>query len=174
MAHLPFHNSSPIVDVHIVLEHIHAQIFGNDSIKMLESLSKLEIKIMVDSLAMTSFEQKVPHFCKKSTVHKVIKDGASHIDTFVNNEEWDAPGSRCNLQLKEELVTFQATHLKFIDSVLKCDFIAHDVANMVLMESVSWVEGFIVFLGDYHQNLTSQILYKGSLERGYTVRQANP
>jgi hypothetical protein len=84
VCHLPAHHCGLIVDVHVVLEHIQAQSFGQDSIKTLESLIKLKIKTMADGLAMTSFEQKMPRFFKKSTSHKVVKDEASHFDTVVS------------------------------------------------------------------------------------------
>jgi hypothetical protein len=151
--HLPSYSCGLIVDVHVVFEHIHSQIFGIDSIKTSESLIKLKVKTMADSLAMTSFEQKVPRFFKKSTTHKVIKDDASHFDTIPSNDDWDAPGSGFRALLKEELVTFRAAHLELIDSALERDSIAYAVARMALTESVSWVDGFIVFLDDYQRDL---------------------
>jgi hypothetical protein len=152
--HLPSHHGGLIVDAHVVLEHVQVQSVGNDSIKTMESLTKLRIKTMSDSLAMTSFEQKVPRFFKKSTAHKVVKDDASFFDIIVSHEEWDAPGSGYRAQLKEELVTFRAAHLELIDSVLERESIAYAIANMALTEAVAWIEGFIVFLDDYHRDLT--------------------
>jgi hypothetical protein len=142
------------VDVHTVLEHIQVQSFGQDLIKTLESLIKLKIKTMADGLAMTSFEQKVPQFFKKAATHKVIKDDASHFDTIASFDEWDSPGSGFRVQLKDELVTFRAAHLENIDNALERDSIACAVATMALTESVSWIEGFILFLDDYHRDLT--------------------
>jgi hypothetical protein len=152
--HMPAHHCGLIVDVHTVMEHIQVQSFGQDSIKTLESLIKLKIKTMADGLAMTSFEQKMPRFFKKATSHKVIKDDASHFDTIASFDEWDAPGSGFRVQLKEELVTFRAAHLENIDNALERDSIAYAVATMALTESVSWIEGFVVFLDDYHRDLT--------------------
>jgi hypothetical protein len=152
--HMPAHHCGLIVDVHTVMEHIQVQSFGQDSIKTLESLIKLKIKTMADGLAMTSFEQKMPRFFKKATSHKVIKDDASHFDTIASFDEWDAPGSGFRVQLKEELVTFRAAHLENIDVALERDSIAYAVATMALTESVSWIEGFVVFLDDYHRDLT--------------------
>jgi hypothetical protein len=107
MIHLPSHHCGLIVDVHIVMEHIQVQSFGQDSIKTLESLIKLKIKTMADGVAMTSFEQKILSFFKKAMTHKVIKDDASYFDTILNFEEWDAPGSGFRVQLKSELVSFR-------------------------------------------------------------------
>jgi hypothetical protein len=154
MIHMPAHRCGLIVDVHIVMEHIQVQSFGQDSIKTLESLFKLKIKTMADGLAMTSFEQKIPRFFKKAMTHKVVKDDASFFDTILNFDEWDAPGSGFRVQLKEELVTFRAAHLENIDNALERDSIAYAVATIALTELVAWIEGFIVFLDDYHRDLT--------------------
>jgi hypothetical protein len=154
MIHMPAHHCGLVVDVHTVFEHIQVQSFGQDSIKTLESLIKLKIKTMADGLAMTSFEQKLPRFFKKATAHKVIKDDASHFDTIASFDEWDSPGSGFRVQLKDELVTFRAAHLENIDNALERDSIACAVATMALTESVTWIEGFIVFLDDYHRDLT--------------------
>jgi hypothetical protein len=151
---MPGHHCGLIVDVHTVFEHIQIQSFGQDSIKTMESLSKLKIKTMADGIAMTSFEQKIPRFFKKAAVHKVVRDDSSHFDTIVSYDEWDAPGSGFRVQLKDELVTFRAAHLEIIDSVLDRDSKARAIASMALTESVSWIEGFIVFLDDYHRDLT--------------------
>jgi hypothetical protein len=154
VCHLPAHHCGLIVEVHVVLKHIQAQSFGQDLIKTLENLIKLKIKTMADDLAITSFEQKMLRFFKKLTSHKVVKDDESHFDTVVSFDKWDAPGSGFCLQLKEELVMFRAAHLENIDNALECDSITYAVATMALTESVSWVEGFIVFLDDYHWDLT--------------------
>jgi hypothetical protein len=74
-------------------------------------------------------------------------------DNIVSFDEWDAPVPDSRLQLKEELVTFWVAHLENIDNSLEHDSIMYDVATMVLVESISWVEGFIVFLGNYHRDL---------------------
>jgi hypothetical protein len=53
VCHLLAHHCGLIVDIHVVLEHIQVQSFGQDSIKTLESLIKLKIKTMADGLAMS-------------------------------------------------------------------------------------------------------------------------
>jgi hypothetical protein len=83
-----------------------------------------------------------------------VKYDTSHFNTVVSFDEWDTPGLGFLLQLKEELVTFRDAHLENIDNALERDSIAYAVATMTLRESVSWVEGFIVFLDDYHLDLT--------------------
>ena len=152
--YMPDHHCGLIVDVHTVMEHIQVQSFGQDSIKTLESLIKLKIKTMADALAMTAFEQKIPRFFKKASSHKVIKDDASFFDTVCSWDKWDAPGTGFRAQLKDELVTFRAARLENIDNALERDSIGYAVAIMALTESVSWIEGFIVFIDDYHRDLT--------------------
>jgi hypothetical protein len=121
---------------------------------MLEKLFKLKIKTLADGLAMKSFETKVPRYFSQSSVHKVVKHDASHFETIGTFEEWDTPISGFRSRLKEELQTFRAAHRENIDESLNRDSIGYAIATMALTESVSWLEGFIVFLDDYYRDLT--------------------
>jgi hypothetical protein len=142
-----------VVDVHMVMEHVHACISGQDSIGRLEKLFKLKIKTLADGIAMTSFETKIPRYFSAAATHKVVKQDASYFDTVATFEEWDVPNSGYRTRLKEELVTFRAAHQDNIDETLERDSFGYAVATMALTESVSWIEGFIVFLDDYHRDL---------------------
>jgi hypothetical protein len=151
---MPAHPCGLIVDVHMVMEHIQATISGQDSLGRLEKLYKLKIRTLADGLAMTSFETKVPRYFSLSSVHKVVKQDASYFETIGTYDEWDAPVSGFWARLKEELVTFRAAHQDNIDETLDRDTIGYAMATMALTESVAWLEGFIVFLDNYHRDLT--------------------
>jgi hypothetical protein len=148
------HHCGLVVDVHMVMEHIQASIAGQDSINRLEKMFKLKIKTLADGLAMTSFETKVPRYFSQTSVHKVVKNDASYFETIGNHDEWDSPISGFRARLKEELSTFRAAHQDNIDEALERDTMGYAVATMALTDSVSWLEGFIVFLDDYHRDLT--------------------
>jgi hypothetical protein len=45
---------------------------------------------------------------------------------------------------------------------------------VLLTGSVSWIEGFIVFLDDYHRDLTKAKFNQESMERHHTIGQAHP
>jgi hypothetical protein len=152
--HMPDHHCGLVVDVHMVMEHIQAAITGTDSISMSDKLFKLKIKTLADGLAMKSFESKVPRYFSQSSVHKVVKHDASHFETIATFDEWDTPISGFRTRLKEELQTFRAAHRDNIDESLNRESIGYAVATMALTESVSWLEGFIVFLDDYYRDLT--------------------
>jgi hypothetical protein len=152
--HMPDHHCGLVVDLHMVMEHVQAAIAGQDSISRLEKLFKLKIKTLADGLAMTSFETKVPRYFSQTNVHKVVKHDASHFDTISTFEDWDAPISGFRTRLKEELSTFRAAHQENIDEALHRDSIGYAIATMALTEAVSWLDGFIVFLDDYHRDLT--------------------
>ena len=51
-----------LVDFHTVMEHIHQQITGMDSLSSLGSLYQLKLKTMSEGVAMTSFELSEPRF----------------------------------------------------------------------------------------------------------------
>jgi hypothetical protein len=83
-----------------------------------------------------------------------VKNDASYFETIGNHDEWDSPISGFRARLKEELSTFRAAHQDNIDEALERDTMGYAVATMALTDSVSWLEGFIVFLDDYHRDLT--------------------
>jgi hypothetical protein len=152
--HMPDHHCGLVVDIHMVMENIQAAIAGQDSISMLEKLFKLKIQTLADGLAMKSFETKVPRYFSQTSAHKVVKHDASHFETIGTFDEWDAPISGFRARLKEELTTFRSAHQENIDESLSRGSVGYAVATMALTESVSWLEGFIVFLDDYHHDLT--------------------
>jgi hypothetical protein len=154
MIHMPDHHCGLIVDVHIVMEHIQTAIAGQDSISMLEKLLKLKVKTLADGLAMKSYENKIPRYFSQSSGHKVVKHDASYFDNIATHEEWDTPITGFRARLKEELQTFRSAHLENIDETLLRDSLSYAVANMALTDAVSWLEGFIVFIDDYHRDLT--------------------
>jgi hypothetical protein len=121
---------------------------------MSDKLFKLKIKTLADGLAMKSFESKVPRYFSQSSVHKVVKHDASHFETIGTFDEWDTPISGFRTRLKEELQTFRAAHQDNRDETLNRESIGYAVATMALTESVSWLEGYIVFLDDYYRDLT--------------------
>jgi hypothetical protein len=150
---MPEHHCGLVVDIHIVMEHVHSSISGQDSIGRMDKSFKLKIKTLADAIAMTSFETKIPRYFSQSATHKVVKQDSSYFDTIPTFEEWDLPNSGYRTRLKEELVTFRAAHQDNIDESVERDSLAYALATMALTESVTWLEGFIVFLDDYHRDL---------------------
>jgi hypothetical protein len=146
---LPEYNCGLIVDVNIVMEHVHSIIGCQPIIGNLEKFYKLKIETLSDGLAMTSFETQIPRFFCKPMAYSVVKNDASYFDEIVSNEEWQMPGDGYRDKLKEELTMFRTSHQGNIDLALDRDSPAYAVASMALTESVSWVEGFIVFIDDY-------------------------
>ena len=62
-----------VVDFHIVMEHIHQQISGHDSLKNLERIYKLKLHTISEAVSMTSFEIITPRFLSSSGSHTVIQ-----------------------------------------------------------------------------------------------------
>jgi hypothetical protein len=150
---MPKHHCGLVVDIHIVIEHVHFCISGQDSIGQMDKSFKFKIKTLADAIAMTSFETKIPRYFSQSSAHKVVKQDASYFDTISMYKEWDLPNSGYCTRLKEELVTFRAAHQHNIDEYVQRESLAYALATMALTESVTWLEGFIVFLDDYHSDL---------------------
>jgi hypothetical protein len=152
--HLPEYNCGLIVDVNIVMEHVHAIIGCQPIIGNLEKFYKLKIETLSDGLAMTSFETQIPRYFCKPMAYSVVKNDGSYFDEIVSNEEWQTPGDGFRDKLKEELSLFKSSHQGNIDLALERDSPAYSIASMALTESVAWVEGFIVFVDDYQRDLT--------------------
>jgi hypothetical protein len=91
MLSMPEHNCGLVVDVHMVMEHVHASITRLDSISRLEKLLKLKIKTLADGLAMTSFETKVPRYFSQAATHKVVKQDGSYFDTIATFDDRVGP-----------------------------------------------------------------------------------
>jgi hypothetical protein len=153
---VPGHHWGLVVDVHMVMEHVQASSIaaGQDSIVRLEKIFKLKILTLADGLAMSSFEAKVPRYFLQMSVHKVVKPDASYFDNIGSYDKWDAPISGFPARLKEELSTFRSAHQDNIDETLKHDTMDYAIATMTLIESMVWLEGFIVFINNYHRDLT--------------------
>eukprot|EP00978_Attheya_sp_CCMP212_P010090 scaffold24245_cov23-Attheya_sp.AAC.1 len=67
----PSHDYGLFVDAHMVLEHVQYAIFGDDSLKRLESLYKLKIETIAQGLAIMSFEAKCPKIFDRKTAQRV-------------------------------------------------------------------------------------------------------
>jgi hypothetical protein len=70
------HSSGLIVNVHMVLEHIHYALEGIDTIATMEKLYNIKVTCIADSVAMTSFNTKTPKFFCKVQGHRVLKGDA--------------------------------------------------------------------------------------------------
>ena len=151
--HLPEHQCGLIVDVHIVMEHVHASIGGQEVIGQLQKQIKLGILTLADGLAMSSFQSKLPRFLSKQGAHTVIKNDTSFFSEVATWDEWDMPMTGFRACMKEALTSFHTAHQGNIDDTLERDSLVYAISTMALTESVAWLEGFIVFLDDYYTDL---------------------
>ena len=74
-----------VVDFHTVMEHIRHQITGTDSLLNLGKLYKLKLKIMSESVSITSFEVQSPRFFTSSDAHSVVDSEASYFHILRHN-----------------------------------------------------------------------------------------
>ena len=108
------HPSGLIVDIHMVLEHIHRALEGSETIAVMERLYKIKVSCIADSvLAMTSFDTKTPKFFCKVQGHRVLRGDASYLDTIPNHAEWSDVATGFKMRLQEALAKFQEAHGTF-------------------------------------------------------------
>jgi hypothetical protein len=136
------------------MEHVYASIEGQEVIGQLQKQIKLGILTLADGLAMSSFQTKLPRFFSKQGAHTVIKNDSSFFSEVTTWDEWDSPMTGFRACMKEALTSFRTSHQGNIDDTLERDSLVYAISTMALTESVSWLEGFIVFLDDYYRELT--------------------
>ena len=99
-----------IVDFHTVMEHIHQQITGVDSLSSLGKLYKLRHKTLSEVISMTSFEVISPRFLSSTGCHSVINTEASYFTHISSFELWNNPLEGYKKRWKEELINFRSSH----------------------------------------------------------------
>jgi phage shock protein A len=148
------HPSGLIVDVHMVLEHIHYALEGIDTIATMEKLYKIKVTCIADSVAITSFDTKTPKFFCKIQGHKVLKGDASYLDAIPTQSDWADVGTGFKMRLQEALMEFQESHGTFVDQAVEIGSKPHTLAHAALTESVAWIIGFIQFVDEYYRELS--------------------
>jgi FtsZ-binding cell division protein ZapB len=103
---------------------------------------------------MSSFQHQVLRFFSKPGAHRVIKNDASYFNEILTFEDWDSPITGFRDLLKEQLASFRELHQINIDDTLKRDTRAYRIATMAPTESVSWLEGCVVFMDNNQRDLT--------------------
>ena len=81
----PQDNFGYMVDFHMVMEHMHHQITGIDSLTSLGKLYKLKLSTISESLVMNSVETTDPRFLTASGARCVVNSESSyfsHITSF--------------------------------------------------------------------------------------------
>ena len=137
-----------VVDFHTVMEHIHQQINGVDSLSSLGKLYKLKIKTMSEGVAMTSFETNSPRFLTLSGAHTVVDTEASYFSHIQSFAKWNDPLEGFKKRWKRELSVFRTAHAETLQTHLSPTSEVYFVALASLTESVAWVLGFINYIDE--------------------------
>ena len=153
--HAPKNQFGFIVDFHTVMEHIHQQITGMDSLAALGKLYKLRLKTMSESVAMTSFEVQSPRFLTSSGAHSVVDSEASYFSHIVSYAKWNDPLEGYKKRWKSELNNFRASHSEMIQAHLAPSSQLYQLALASVTESTSWVLGFINYIDETYTQYSS-------------------
>jgi hypothetical protein len=149
-ANLPEHLSGLIFDVHTVLEHVHFELEGTDTIAVMERLYKIKVLTIANRIAMMSLGGKTPKYFSNSQGHKVSALDASYFDTIVSHAEWADVAIRFEIRLQETLAQFQQLHGSYIDQGVEIGLKVHTLAHAALTESCTWIVSFIHFIDEYY------------------------
>jgi hypothetical protein len=151
---VPDHAFGLIVDPHRVMDHIQSSIAGEACLPKVEKLYKLKLSTIGEALAMTSFENKVPQYLSTGSHHKVVRMDESNFNCISNWSDWDEAESGFRAKLDEELIIFKTSYQERIEEVYEADTRAYNLAVLSLTESISFIKGFMKFIGDYMKHLT--------------------
>jgi hypothetical protein len=80
-----------IVNMYMVFKHIHYAFKGIDTIATMEMLYKIKVTCIADSVAMTSFDTKMPKFFCKVQGPRVLQGDAFYLDLIISHA-----ASRCD------------------------------------------------------------------------------
>ena len=114
----PKGNFGYMVDFHTVMEHVHHQITGIDSLSSLGKLYKLKLSTISESLAMTSFETIDPRFLTASGSHSVINSESSYLSHITSFSQWNEPLEGFKKRWKQELNNFRTSHTETLQNHL--------------------------------------------------------
>ena len=153
--HAPKNQFGFVVDFHTVMEHIHQQITGMDSLASLGKLFKLRLKTMSESVSMTSFEVQSPRFLTSSGAHSVVDSEASYFTHIVSYTKWQDPLEGYKKRWTSELNNFRASHSEMIQAHLSPSSQLYQLALASVTESTSWVLGFINYIDETYIQYSS-------------------
>ena len=151
----PKHQFGFVVDFHTIMEHIHQQITGMDSLASLGKLYKLRLKTMSESVAMTSFEVQSPRFLTASGAHAVVDSEASYFSHIASFHKWNDPLEGFKKRWKSELNNFKSSHSEMIQAHLLPSSPLYHLALASVIESTSWVLGFINYIDETYTQYAS-------------------
>ena len=87
LQHSPGKDFGLVVDVHTVMDHLNALIYGKDStLSNLHYLARIKLKKDIEGIAVTSFEQPVPKLFSKASF-KVVRNDCSYFDTIMSHTD---------------------------------------------------------------------------------------
>jgi hypothetical protein len=151
--HCPHNEFGLVVDPHMVFEHIHYNMHGEDALGRLQKLYKLKIETIGQGISITSFENSLPKVL--STNHQsVVQTDISFFDKLPTHAEWALNEEGWHDKFKKGLHDFQVAHKKTIGEELDPESKMYSIAILSLAESVAWVSGFLSFIQDYYEDLT--------------------
>lgn len=163
-----------VVDVHMVCEHLHAQLFGRDStLGNLQNLAKLKFKSDTEGLTVTSFERRIPKIFVKSVAFKVVKSDVSYFDTIISYSEWSSPEDGFRDTFLRLLKEFQHDHQHLLVAELDQTSTFYQVAHSSLTVSISWLEELVRYIDDTY-NVYVESKFNSKKAWNITTRLAKP
>lgn len=154
LRHSPGKEFGLVLDVHMVLEHLYALIYGKDStLSNLHDLARIKLKTDIEGISVTSFEQSVPKLFSKASF-KVVRNDRSYFDTICSYSDWSTTDDGYRDIIVDRLKEFKEDHEALILRRLDISSPMYTVAFNALTVSVSWIEELIQYIDATHKEYT--------------------
>lgn len=149
-----------IVDVHLVFEHVFGQTSqeGVGTMEQLQQINKMKLTNLAQSLAIKSFEKRIPKYFMKpldaATAHTGRTD--SHFVGVHSYMEWDKPLKGYRDRLRDEIKVFSTTHMRTIDNAHANDTLndtAYAISKESVLTSTTWILEFINYIDDTYKEM---------------------
>jgi hypothetical protein len=82
------HQSGLIVNAHMVFENLYHTINGINTLGTMEKLYKIKISCISGSVAITSFDNKMPKYFSTIKGHHVLRNNSSYFDSIISHSDW--------------------------------------------------------------------------------------
>jgi hypothetical protein len=151
-ANSPDHKFGLIVDVHMVFKQLYSS--TAKTIPTLQQLAKIDMKDLLQGVAVSSFDHQVPKLLYDVTGYVVIKTDKSFFNQVKTCKEWDEPQTGFRDRLKVDCGTFKLGHKWLVtDNTTPSSPLQAD-ASLSRTYALAWIAAFINFIDDTYDELT--------------------
>lgn len=158
-----------VVDVHLVFEHVFGQTSQEQvgTMDQLQQINKMKLTNLAQSLAIRSFEKRLPKYLMKPLDTGPSRSGRSdsHFIGIPDYTDWDKPLKGHRDRLREEVKVFNTTHMRTLDNAYTSETLtpqAYAIAKESVLTSTTWILEFINYIDDTYKEMLRHNTFSSS------------